>query len=166
MIPEIRFATIHDLPSILKIVNHAILHTTSNYHYEIQTLEQQQNWFFDKTEKAFPVIVAVYENQIVGFGSFGVFREKIGYQNTVEHSVYVKNEFIGKGIGKILLQKLIDIAKSKNLHVMIGCIDADNQNSIAFHHKFGFKTTGLLPQVACKFDKWLDLVIVQLILKQ
>jgi phosphinothricin acetyltransferase len=166
MTPEIKNATFNDLPFILEIVNHAILHTTSNYHYEIQTIEQQQDWFFEKIQKNFPIFVAMLENKIIGFGSYGTFREKIGYQNTVEHSVYVKNEFIGQGIGKILLQKLIDIAHQNNVHVMIGCIDADNKGSIVFHQKFGFKTVGVLPQVAFKFGRWLDLVIVQLIIKQ
>ena len=157
-----RPATMIDLPEILNIVNHAILHTTSNYHYEIQTIESQTAWFSLKTAHDFPVIVASVNDCVVGFASYGTFREKIGYQHTVEHSVYVHHEFQAKGIGKILLQEMIDIAKMKKIHVMIGCIDADNTSSIAFHHKFGFKTTGILPQVAFKFDRWLDLVIVQL----
>ncbi len=158
-------ATENDLQSILDIVNHAILNTTSNYNYEIQSLAQQKEWFLQKQQKSFPVIVALCDDQIVGFGSYGTFREKIGYQSTVEHSVYVKDNFIGKGIGKVLMQHLINTAKIQNLHVMIGCIDAENSGSIAFHQKFGFKISGTLPQVAFKFNRWLDLVIVQLLLK-
>ena len=158
-------ATENDLQSILDIVNHAILNTTSNYNYEVQTLAQQKEWFLQKQQKSFPVIVAFCDDVIVGFGTYGTFREKIGYQSTVEHSVYVKDNFIGKGIGKILMQHLIHTAKSQNLHVMIGCIDAENKDSIAFHQKFGFEIAGTLPQVAFKFNRWLDLVIVQLLFK-
>jgi phosphinothricin acetyltransferase len=159
-----RYATENDLIAILEIVNHAILHTTSNYNYDVQTIEQQLEWFFQKQQKSFPIIVALHDNEVVGFGTYGTFREKIGYQTTVEHSVYVKDVYIGKGIGKILMQLLIETAKTQNLHTMIGCIDADNKDSIAFHQKFGFTISGTLPQVAFKFDRWLDLVIVQLLL--
>lgn len=161
---NIRNADDDDQKSILNIVNHAILNTTSNYNYDVQTIEEQQNWFLKKQQKFFPVFVAVSDSMVVGFGTYGTFREKIGYQHTVEHSVYVDDKFVGKGIGKILLQKLIDHAKTQNLHAMIGCIDAENRGSIAFHQKFGFNITGTLPQVAFKFDRWLDLVIVQLLL--
>jgi L-amino acid N-acyltransferase len=158
-------ATAADLPSILKIVNHSILFTTANYHYETQTLAQQKAWFNSKKEQNFPIFVAILDQKVIGFGSYGTFREKIGYQFTVEHSVYVMDEFIGKGIGKLLMQKLIQTANENNIHVMIGCIDADNESSIAFHEKFGFTIAGKFSQVAFKFDRWLNLVMMQLVLK-
>ena len=161
----IRNATIEDLPPILEIVNHAILNTTSNYLYEVQTLENQLQWFEDKKSKQFPIIVADYNGTAVGFGTYGTFREKIGYQFTVEHSVYVAPEFIGKGIGKQLLLALIVLAKEEGYHTMIGGIDAANKGSIAFHRKFGFVETGILKEVGFKFGKWLDLQFMQLILK-
>ena len=159
----IREAVIEDIPSILKIVNHAIIHTTSNYNYEIQSLAGQTKWFEDKKAKNFPIIVAVSKNEVIGFGTYGTFREKIGYQFTVEHSVYVVENYIGKGVGKLLLKALIELAKSQNIHVMIGAIDAENLSSIAFHEKFGFEVVGNIRQVAFKFDRWLDLVLMQLI---
>ena len=160
----IREAVFDDIPSILKIVNNAILHTTSNYNYDIQSLEVQTKWFEDKKTKNFPIIVAVLKNQVIGFGTYGTFREKIGYQYTVEHSVYVAENFIEKGVGKLLLRELIVLAKSQNLHVMIGAIDAENLSSIAFHEKFGFEVVGNIRQAAFKFDRWLDLVLMQLTL--
>ena len=161
----IRNATVEDIPQILEIVNHAIMHTTSNYLYDVQTLENQLQWFEDKKSKNFPIIVADYNGTAIGFGSYGTFREKIGYQFTVEHSVYVAPEFIGKGIGKQLLLALIALAKEEGYHVMIGGIDAANTGSIDFHRKFGFVETGILKEVGFKFGKWLDLQFMQLILK-
>ncbi len=161
----IRNATLEDIPQILEIVNHAILHTTSNYLYDLQTLENQLQWFEDKKSKKFPIIVADHNGTAVGFGTYGTFREKIGYQYTVEHSVYVAPDFIGKGIGKQLLLALIVIAKDAGYHTMIGGIDASNTGSIAFHKKFGFVETGILKEVGFKFGKWLDLQFMQLILK-
>lgn len=161
----LRSATVNDLEKILEIVNHSILHTTANYNYEIQTLETQKKWFQDKTTHNQPVIVAQINDTIVGFGSYGQFREKIGYQYTVEHSVYVVDNLIGKGVGSQLLTQLISFAKQQGYHVMIGAIDADNAGSIAFHEKFGFTIAGTIREVGYKFDHWLDLVLMQLILK-
>jgi len=161
----LRPATINDLGKILDIVNHSILHTTANYSYEIQNLEVQTKWFEDKKLKNLPVIVADLDGEVVGFGSYGQFREKIGYQYTVEHSVYVVDNVIGKGIGSKLLTELIRLAKAQGYHVMIGAIDADNAGSIAFHEKFGFIATGTIREVGYKFDHWLDLVFMQLILE-
>lgn len=161
----IRPAKPSDIENILRIVNHAIIHTTSNYNYETQSLETQTQWFEDKQAKKLPIIVADYNGKAIGFGSYGQFREKIGYQFTIEHSVYVADEFIGKGIGKLLLAELIKLAKAQGYHVMIGAIDAENTTSIAFHEKFGFTVCGNIKEAAYKFDRWLDLVFMQLILK-
>jgi L-amino acid N-acyltransferase YncA len=160
-----RHAALTDMQSILDIVNHAILYTTSNYNYEPQTLETQRQWFLDKQQHGFPVIVAESDGEVVGYGAYGTFREKIGYQYTVEHSVYVTQNHHGKGIGKLLITELIRLAKAQNLHVMIGAIDAANTESIAFHKKFGFSESGVIHQAGFKFGKWLDLLFMQLILK-
>jgi L-amino acid N-acyltransferase len=161
----IRPAKSGDLEKILEIVNYWILHTTSNYNYDTQTLEVQTKWFEDKKAKNMPVIVADLDGEVIGFGSYGQFREKIGYQYTVEHSVYVVDNAIGKGIGSKLLTELIKLAKEQGLHVMIGAIDASNTGSIVFHEKFGFVATGTIREVGYKFEKWLDLVFMQLIIK-
>ena len=161
----IRPASSNDLLAILDIVNYSILNTTANYNYDIQTIEVQKKWFEDKQLLHFPVIVAESNEQVVGFGTYGTFREKIGYQYTVEHSVYVSDRFTGKGIGKLLLEELIHLAKKQGYHTMIGAIDAENSESIAFHKKFGFVESGIIKEVGFKFDKWLDLLFMQLILK-
>lgn len=161
----IRKATANDVVQILDIVNYAIKHTTSNYLYDIQTLETQMQWFEDKKTKKFPILVADINGFAVGFATYGTFREKIGYQFTIEHSVYVAEDHIGKGIGKLLLTELIALAKSEGYHTMIGGIDAANTGSIAFHEKFGFVATGVIKEVGFKFGKWLDLQFMQLLLQ-
>jgi phosphinothricin acetyltransferase len=165
MPPIIRNATVEDVPSILAIVNHAILFSTANYNYEIQNLTSQMQWFQDKKVANFPILVAEFDSEVIGFGTYGTFREKIGYQFTVEHSIYVSESHIGKGVGKLVLSHLISTAKTDGYHVMIGAIDAENKDSIAFHEKFGFTVSGTISEVGFKFDRWLDLVLMQLILK-
>ncbi|MDI1255846.1 MAG: GNAT family N-acetyltransferase [Flavobacterium sp.] len=162
---KIREATAADVGAILEIVNFSILNSTSIYDYELRTIGQQMQWFEEKRTSHFPVFVAVIDNTVAGFGSYGAFRIKAAYQFTVEHSVYVADIYKGKGIGKLLMEKLITTAKTEGFHLMIGCIDADNSGSIIFHKKFGFEVTGNLKEVGYKFDRWLDLVLMQLILK-
>ena len=162
---QIRKATIDDVPAILDIVNYSILHTTSNYHYEVLPIEVQLQWFEDKQAKNYPVIVADSGGKVTGFGTYGMFREKIGYQYTVEHSVYVENSFIGKGIGGKLLTELIQLARQEGYHVMVGGIDAENSGSIDFHKRYGFVENGTIKEAGFKFGRWLDLLFMQLILK-
>lgn len=162
---KIRPAVFADLDTILEIINHEILNSTSIYDYEPRDFETQKLWFEEKQAKNLPIIVAEFENGVIGFATYGSFRQKDAYQFTVEHSVYVAQEFIGKGAGKLLLTELIRLAKKDGYHTMIGAIDADNKDSIAFHKRFGFHEIGICREVGFKFDKWLDLSLMQLILE-
>jgi phosphinothricin acetyltransferase len=160
----LRPATIQDVPQILAIVNHAIATSTANYNYEPQTLAEQTAWFESKQQHNFPVWVAVVEDLAVAFGTYGTFREKMGYRYTVEHTIYVQENQQRKGIGKALLIQLVTQAKAEGYHAMIGGIDAKNAESIAFNQKMGFEIVGHLKEVGYKFDQWLDLCFVQRLL--
>ena len=154
-----------DTQAILAIINHAILHSTALYDYAIRSHEQQKNILEDKINKNFPVIVAELDGNVVGFGMYSEFRFREAYKFTVEHSVYVNENFHGKGIGKLLLQELIVLARKQKLHTMIAVIDSENQGSVEFHEKFGFKTVGIIKESGYKFDRWLHSVFMQLILE-
>lgn len=161
---QIVAATTADIPQILNIVNHYIANDTCIYDLEQRSLEKQIEWFQNQTIQEYPVIIAKRGHMIVGFASYSQFRPKVGYKFSMEHSVYVAKEELGNGIGKLLLQSLIEIAKVKGVHTIIGGIDAKNQGSIAFHKKFGFEVVGRMNEVGFKFGKWLDLVWMQKIL--
>lgn len=154
-----------DTQAILDIINYNILHSTALYDYNIRTYEQQKAILDDKLAKKFPVIVAEANGQVVGFGMYSEFRFREAYKFTVEHSVYVANDYHGKGIGNLLLAELITLAKAQKLHTMIAVIDAENQGSVSFHEKFGFKTVGIIKESGYKFDRWLHSVFMQLILE-
>lgn len=154
-----------DTQAILAIINHNILYSTALYDYTVRSYEQQKNILEEKINKNFPVIVAELDGNVVGFGMYSEFRFREAYKYTVEHSVYVNENFHGKGIGKQLLQELIDLAKKQKLHTMIAVIDAENQGSVEFHEKFGFVTAGIIKESGYKFDRWLHSVIMQLILE-
>jgi phosphinothricin acetyltransferase len=152
-----------DTQAILDIVNHNILHSTSLYDYNIRSYEQQKTILEEKINKNFPVIVAELDGIVVGFGMYSEFRFREAYQFTVEHSVYVSEDFQSKGVGKQLLQELINLARKQKIHTMIGVIDSENQGSVVFHEKFGFKTVGIIKESGYKFDRWLDSVLMQLL---
>ena len=154
-----------DTQAILDITNYNILHSTALYDYNIRTYEQQKAILDDKLAKNFPVIVAEANGQVVGFGMYSEFRFREAYKFTVEHSVYVANDYHGKGIGNVLLAELIALAKAQKIHTMIAVIDAENQGSVSFHEKFGFKTVGIIKESGYKFNRWLHSVFMQLILE-
>ena len=161
---QLREATERDIPVILKIVNQAILHSTAIYDYEPRSIETQQLWFEKKQAEKMPVIVAEYEDQTIGFGSYGIFRPWAAYRFSVEHSIYVSESFRGQGVGGKLLEALINLARQQGFHTMIAGIDAENTHSIAFHEKYGFEEAGRFKEVGFKFNRWLDLVFMQLFL--
>jgi phosphinothricin acetyltransferase len=158
---KIRPYQIEDTNTILEIINFNILNSTTLYDYQPRTLENQISIFQEKLAKGFPIIVAIENDIVVGFGYYSEFRFREAYRFTVEHSVYAHPKHIGKGIGKQILESLIDLAKAQKLHTMIGVIDSENKNSIAFHEKFGFKTAGYIKESGYKFDRWLDSVFMQ-----
>lgn len=159
---SIRLAKENDLDAILEINNYEILHSTVNYDYEPKTKEFQENWFREKSEKGLPILVASIDQEVMGFATYGSFRPKPGYQFTIEHSVYLHNKARGKGLGKQLMQELILLAKKNGYHTMVGGIDSSNLNSLEFHKKLGFQEIGRFREVGRKFDKWLDIIFVQL----
>ena len=154
-----------DAVAIVAILNHYIATSTALYDYQLRSIEQQQAIFEEKIQKGFPVLVATLEDVVVGFGYYSEFRFREAYKFTVEHSVYVAPTEHGKGIGKVVLQHLIALAKEQKLHTMIAVIDAENQNSIAFHEQFGFTTVGIIKESGFKFERWLHSVIMQLLLE-
>ena len=154
-----------DAETIVAILNYYIANSTALYDYELRTLEQQQAIFKEKLAKGFPIIVATIDDRAIGFGYYSEFRFREAYKFTVEHSLYVMPNEKGKGIGKAILQYLIDLAKKQKLHTMIAVIDYENQSSIAFHEQFGFTTVGIIKESGYKFERWLHSVIMQLMLK-
>lgn len=158
---KIRPYSQEDAAAILEIINYNILNSTALYDYNVRTLENQILIFNEKLSKGFPVIVATENDILVGFGYYSEFRFREAYKFTVEHSVYAHQNHIGKGIGKLILEALIQLAKDQKLHTMIGVIDSENQSSIEFHKKFGFEIAGTIKDSGYKFDRWLHSVFMQ-----
>ncbi len=162
----IRPAQEQDLEHILKIYNAEILNGTATWNSTKKSIQNLQNWFNDLQVQQFPLFVAEHREskQIAGYADYSSFRQIQGFKQTVEHSVFIHPDFIGQGLGKMLMLKLMDHARQNKIHVMVAAIDHENQGSIILHEKLGFKQTGYMPEVGQKFGQWRDLVLMQRIL--
>ena len=159
---SIRLAMENDLPQMLDIYNEIIANTTAVFQYDLHTLEMRREWFEKKKEEGYPVFVAEEDKIIVGFSTIGQFRNWQAYKYSVENSVYVKADCRQRGISNLLLQPLIDSAKNMGMHTIIAGIVADNEASLALHKKFGFVEVAHFKEVGYKFERWLDLKFLQL----
>lgn len=162
---QIRDAVAADIPGITDIYNHAVAHTTAIWIERQVDTANRAAWLAERQRLGYPVLVAVGDGgAVLGYASFGDWRPFDGYSHTVEHSVYVRHDTRGQGIGEALMQALIARARALGKHVMVAGIDSENTASIRLHRKLGFAEVGLLPQVGMKFGKWLDLAFLQLVL--
>ena len=157
----IRKALLDDLEAIRSIYNFEILNNTSVYHYEARTSKQMLDWYHQKQKQDEPIFVAVVEEEVIGFITYGAFRPWKGFQFTVEYTLHVIDGQQGNGVGKALLNCLCDFARSKGMQRIIGGVDAQNKKAMAFHKSMGFMKVGHLKEVGYKFDQWLDLVFYQ-----
>lgn len=160
----LRDATVADLPEILDIYNDVILTTTAVYSEKPHTLEMRRAWFNERKQAGFPVLVAVQDGRIMGFATYGHFRIWPCYRYTVEHSVYVHRDGRGQGISKLLLNAVIGHARKAGMHVMIAGVDSENDISLKLHLQFGFVQVARFKEVGFKFNRWLDLIFLELML--
>jgi len=114
-----------------------------------------------RTAQGYPLLVAHDEHGVAGFGTFGDFRPWPGYRFTVEHTLHVRADARGRGLGTQMLQALVQRARALGKHVMVAGVDAGNAASIRLHERCGFAQAGRLREVGYKFDRWLDLVFLQ-----
>lgn len=108
-----------------------------------------------------PHLVAIHGGEVVGYAYVVPFRKRPAYRYTVKHSIYIHHEYLGRGIGRLLMQELVDACAAAGFRQMIGYIDADNASSLKMHERFGFARVGLLNGVAYRHGRWADTVMVQ-----
>ena len=161
---SIRPAAPEDVAGILEIYNWAVLHTTATADYYTQTLDQRKGWYESRVGKGFPVFAAEEAGKVIGWSSYGPYHTRYGYRFTVENSVYVHKDHHRKGVGKALLDAVIDHARGRKVHAIIAVIDAANTASVSLHAGAGFQQVGLMKELIYKFDRWLDVTYMELLL--
>ena len=159
----IRPAVVGDAEAIRRIYNYEVTTATSTFDLVTRSRAEQEEWLTARSG-AFSAIVAVEADLVVGFGSLSPYKDRAAYSTTVEDSVYVERQRAGRGLGTLLLSHLVDIAAASGFHVVMARIEASGTASRALHAKCGFELVGIERQVGRKFNRWLDVAVMQRLL--
>jgi phosphinothricin acetyltransferase len=151
-----------DIPAITRIYGHAVEHGTASFELTAPDQAEMTRRFDELTTNGFPYLVAVVDGAVVGYAYAGPYRTRPAYRFTVENSVYVAHDSLRRGVGKALLQALIDACTEKGFRLMVAVIgDSDQAASIGLHAAAGFKHAGILENIGYKFERWLDSILMQ-----
>lgn len=159
---NIRKATIDDIKDITSIYNEAILKTVATFDTEKKSIDEQKTWFESHGSEN-PIIVAEYNGIITGWASLSLWSDRCAYSDTAEISVYVKEKYQKKGIGKKLMQEIVKEGEKSGLHTIIARITSGNEGSVNLHKSVGFEHIGVMKECGYKFGKRLDVYLMQLI---
>jgi len=157
---NIRYATILDLNEITAIYNEAIEKTNATFDTEIKTKKDMKMWFESHSPKN-PILVAVNVGVIVGWASLSQWSDRCAYSDTAEISVYIKEKYQNKGFGKQLIKEIVQAGKKAGLHVLVARITEGNEQSIHLHELEGFFCIGVMKEVGFKFNRRLDVLLMQ-----
>lgn len=156
----IRRAEQADLPELLAIYNHYVVHTPVTFDLEPRTLAQRRLWFDEfATTGKYQCFVALDRDRPLGYVCSGRFKEKAAYSSTVETSVYLAPGAIGKGIGRQLYRTLFDALAGQDIHRVFGGITLPNEASVALHRAVGFELAGTYREIGRKFGKYWDVAL-------
>ncbi len=162
---RIRPAEPPDAAAIAEIANALLSTTTYEWTESPYRAEERADWLLHQQAAGNPVLVAVERGEVVGFATYGDFRDTErwpGYRFTAEHTIHVAESHWGRGIGRSLMVVLVDHARQAGLRVLVAAIDASNARSVEFHAGLGFREVGRMPGVGEKWGQRLDLVLMQL----
>ena len=157
---SIRPAKIDDINGITQIYNEAVLTTDASFDTEAKTEAEQRVWFDNHGAKN-PILVAEQGGGLVGWASLSGWSPRRAYADTAEVSLYVKEEFQGRGIGKRLLESIIREGEKVGLHTVVARITTGNKQSIYLHEQVGFEQIGIMREVGYKFGRLLDICLMQ-----
>ncbi|MDZ4179397.1 MAG: N-acetyltransferase family protein [Coriobacteriia bacterium] len=157
---DVRDAIAADATAIADIYNHYILESTVTFHIDPVTPEEREAWLSHHGE-SYPVVVAQCDGVVEGWGSLSPWGERPGWCHTVEISVYVAPDARGHGIGPLLTQHLLQRASLVGHHAVMSQIVSDNTASLAMAERAGFVRVGHMREVGRKFDRWLDVVLLE-----
>ncbi len=161
----IREVRLDDAPAIAHIYNRYVLETTVSFEFEALSVEEMRQRIAEISADH-PYFVYECDGKVCGYCCAHLWRERKGYRHTMETTLYVADEYHHKGIGAQLLTRLIEACRAKGYRALIACITGENEASIAFHSRFGFKQVSLFRQVGRKFGRWLDVVDMELMLQE
>jgi L-amino acid N-acyltransferase YncA len=159
----LRLARLDDAEATRQIYNHEVATSTATFDLVPRSLDEQRRWIGARSG-AHAVVVAEDDGEIVGFASLSPWRDRPAYATSVEDSVYVHRDHQGRGIGKTLLAELVRVGRAHGFHAIFARIVGGHESSVALHRALGFEVVGTEREVGRKFGKWLDIVVMELLL--
>lgn len=151
-----------DISQLTSIYAHSVLHGTGTFEIDPPSQDDMTLRRNALVQAGYPYLVALWDNEIAGFAYAGPYRLRAAYKATVEDSVYISHLYQGRGIGRALMDALIDRCRSRHFSQMLAVIgDSANQGSIRLHQACGFHHVGTFEKVGYKHEKWLDTVLMQ-----
>jgi phosphinothricin acetyltransferase len=160
----IRPATIKDAQAIADIWNAVIRDSAATFTSVEKSAADLKNMLHERGELNHGFYVADLSGTVLGFVTYGPFRNGPGYAHTMEHSVFLAPAAKRKGIGKALMKRLEEHAKDAGLHSLIAGLSAENTKAISFHTAIGYEKVANIKQAGLKFGRWHDLVLMQKLL--
>jgi L-amino acid N-acyltransferase YncA len=158
----IRAATEQDIDAITRIYAHYVRHSTATFEIEPPDPSEMDRRRLEVLSQGLPYFIAEMDGVAVGYAYASPYRPRPAYQFTVEDSIYIHPDFLARGLGRLLLTKLIEFCEIQGSHQMVAIIgDSSNTASIRLHAAFGFHKVGVLQEVGRKFGKWVDTIIMQ-----
>ena len=158
---KLRAADLRDARAVAEIYNYEVENTTATFDLVPRSIESQEEWLAARSGAFTTLVAEDSSGEIVGFAALSTYRDRAGYRTTVEDSVYVHRNHQRKGIGKALLNSLLEVARDSGFHTVIARIDSQSTGSIALHRSLGFHEVGVEREIGRKFGRWLDSVIMQ-----
>ena len=153
----IRSITKNDVADCLDIYNYEVVNGVATLDLEPRTLTEWQAWFEAHQTQEHCIIVGIMDDVVVGYASLSLYRTKDAFKSTVELSIYIHEDYRGKGVASKLMAHILDHARvTDTLHTVVSVITAGNAASTALHERFGFTYCGLTPQVGFKHGKYQD----------
>ena len=160
--PTIRQSSLQDVPSIARIYAHHVAHGTGSFETEAPDVAEMTRRRDEVLARQLPYLVAEHDGQVVGFAYANWFKPRPAYRFSAEDSIYVDDSMRGQGVGKLLLQALIAQCEAAGVRKLIAVIgDSANQGSVGVHQAAGFRHVGTMESVGWKFDRWLDVVMME-----
>ena len=179
---RVRLATAADAEAIARIYNQGIEDRVATLETELRTPEERRRWLAGRSPRH-PVIVAEVTEPagtsgrprseragpeapatIVGWGSLNAFNPREAYRFVADFSVYVEREYRGKGVGRVMLERLIELAREHGFHKMVLSAFPTNTGGMALYEKLGFRTVGIYREQGQLDGKWLDTIIMEKLL--
>lgn len=159
----IRRVKLQDAKAITTIYNEYVEHSVSTFDTEPLREEDMRSRIAEIAAR-FPYFVYEEDGRVTGYCYAHLWKERDAYKHTLETTVYMAPGYLGKGIGKMLMQRLIEECKREGCHALIACITEGNAASDSLHLGLGFKQVSHFEKVGLKFGRWLDVVDYELLL--